>query len=59
MESRRNGIEDVLIHEVVVLSQHVEHGFFVAQQAVERQVIVDQPLLQLLERYLCDAFDIA
>lgn len=58
MESCRNGIKNILICDVIVLFQHVEQGFFVTKQAVEWQMIVDQPLFQLRERNWIDGFDV-
>lgn len=42
MVGQGDSFEDGTIGEAVVLSEHVEHGLFVAQQSIERKVVVDE-----------------
>ena len=49
MEGERNHFEYVLVGEAIVLAQHVEHCFFVTQEAIGGEMVVDYLLCHLLE----------
>jgi len=41
VEGQRDCLEHTPTYQLIVLSQHVEHSFFVAQQTIQNDMVVD------------------